>query len=97
MHWIVKKTNLYRNRWIDNLLNSRLRFAVIFQRWRCNRIFSPSLQLPYYLACSLVFVESTTIAVCLAIAAMAVCIVHPLLDAPFMWYGVARHVGSEYS
>jgi hypothetical protein len=42
-------------------------------------------------------VEPTTIAVCLAIEAMAVRIIDLLLNTPFMRYGIARHIGGEYS
>jgi len=42
-------------------------------------------------------VESTTIAVGLAIVAITVRIVHLLLDAPCMGYGVARHINSNQS
>jgi hypothetical protein len=54
------------------------------------------LKLPYYLACGLMLVELMTIAMCLAIEAIAVHIIYLLLDASFMCYSIARHVSSEY-
>jgi hypothetical protein len=54
------------------------------------------LKLPYYLACSLMLVESMTITMCLAIEAIVVCIIYLLLDASFVYYNIARHVSSEY-
>lgn len=77
---IVKKTDLNWTRRIDNLLSSHLLFATILRRQRPGRFFFLMLQLPYYLACSLMPVEPTTIAVCLAIGAIAVRIVQLLLD-----------------
>ena len=54
----------------------------------------PTLKLPYYLACSLMLVKPTTIAVCLAIEAIAVHITDLLLDAFFMGFRLKRHVDS---